>query len=93
MKQDGETLKLLKSFENLGIPAFDCVVYHKGNSVFRYRSGYSDEARTKPVDGTERYYIYSCSKLITCTAALQLVENDTIRWTMPCMNICPNSGI
>lgn len=79
MKQEGETLNLLKSFEKLGIPSIDCVVYHKGNCVFRYRSGFSDEARKKPVDGTERYNIYSCSKLITCTAVMQLVEKDVIR--------------
>ena len=79
MKQNGETLKLLKSFEKLGTPGIDCVVYHKGNCVFRYQSGYSDEARQKPVDGTERYNIYSCSKVITCTAVMQLVEKDVIR--------------
>ena len=79
MKQNGETLAMLKSFEKLGIPAMDCVVYHKGNCVFRYQSGFSDEARKKPVDGTERYNIYSCSKVITCTAVMQLVEKDVIR--------------
>ena len=79
MKQNGKTLDFLKHLESLGIPSLDCTVFQHGKSVFRYRSGYSDEARTKPVDGTERYNLYSCSKLITCTAALQLVENDTIR--------------
>lgn len=79
MKQDGEVLNLLKQFEAMGIPSIDCIVYHKGQCVFRYMSGYSDEAQQKPVDGTERYNIYSCSKLITCTAVMQLVENDTIR--------------
>jgi len=79
MKQNGETLNMLKSFEPLGIPSIDCVVYHKGNCVFRYQSGYSDEVRRKPVDGTERYNIYSCSKVITCTAVMQLVEKDVIR--------------
>ena len=28
MKQDGETLKLLKHFETLGIPGLDCVVLY-----------------------------------------------------------------
>ena len=79
MKQNGETLNFLKYLESLGIPSIDCVVFQHGKCVFRYRSGYSDEARTKPIDGSERYNLYSCSKLITCTAALQLVENDTIR--------------
>ena len=79
MKQDGEVLDLLKQFESAGIPGLDCVVYQKGQCVFRYRAGYSDEARQKPVDGTERCNIYSCSKLITCTAVMQLVEKDIIR--------------
>jgi len=79
MKQNGETLKLLKHFEQLGVPSIDCAVFHKGKCVFRYRSGFSDEARTRPVDGSERYNIYSCSKVITCTAALQLLEKDALR--------------
>lgn len=79
MKQDGETLHFLKHLESLGIPSIDCTVFQHGECVFRYRSGFSDEARTKPVDGSERYNLYSCSKLITCTAALQLVEKDIIR--------------
>lgn len=89
MKQDGKTLALLKQIEKVGIPSIDCVVYHKGKCVFRYMSGYSDESRTKPVNGSERYNIYSCSKLITCTAALQLVENDTIRLDDPVYEYLP----
>ncbi|MBP5641396.1 MAG: beta-lactamase family protein [Victivallales bacterium] len=79
MKQNGETLNFLKNLETYGIPSTDCVVYHHGKCVFRYKSGYSDAARTKPIDGSERYNLYSCSKVITCTAALQLVEQDIIR--------------
>ena len=79
MKQNGETLEFLKYLETLGVPSIDCVVHHHGKPVFRYMSGYSDEAKTCPINGNERYNLYSCSKLITCTAALQLVENDTIR--------------
>ena len=79
MKQDGETLKLLKHFESLGIPGFDCIVLRRGECIFRYQSGFSDKEKTRRVDGSERYNIYSCSKLITCTAALMLVEKDIIR--------------
>ena len=79
MKQDGVTLSMLKQLEKLGIPSIDCVVYHKGSCVFRYQSGFSDEARKQPVDGSERYNIYSCSKVIACTAVMQLVEKDVIR--------------
>lgn len=79
MKQNGETLNFLKKLESLGIPSIDCTVLHHGKCVFRYSSGYSDEARTKPVNGSERYNLYSCSKLITCTAALQLMEKGLLR--------------
>lgn len=79
MKQNGKTLNFLKHFEAVGIPGMDCKVLRRGECIFRYRSGFSDEAGTRPVDGSERYNIYSCSKLITCTAALMLVEKDIIR--------------
>ena len=79
MKKNSETLKLLKHFETLGIPGFDCVAYRKGECIFRYQSGFSDAEKTRRADGSERYNIYSCSKMITCTAALMLVEKDIIR--------------
>ena len=61
MKQLEETLDYLHCFESLGVPSIDCTVFQHGKCVFRYRSGYSDEARKKPVDGTERCNLYSCS--------------------------------
>ena len=79
MKQDGKTLELLKSFEAMNIPSIDCMVMQHGECVFRYQSGFSDVECTKPVDGSERYNLYSCSKAVTCTAAMQLVEKDIIR--------------
>jgi CubicO group peptidase (beta-lactamase class C family) len=79
MKQNGKTLKFLKHFEAAGIPGMDCKVLRRGECIFRYSSGFSDEAGTRPIDGSERYNIYSCSKLITCTAALMLVGKDIIR--------------
>lgn len=79
MKQDGETLKLLKHFESLGIPGFDCIVLRRGECIFRCKSGFSDAEKKRPVMGNERYNIYSCTKLITCTAALMLLEKDMIR--------------
>ena len=78
MRQDGQVKALLTQFEKMGIPSIDCVIYHKGECVFRYHSGYSDEAHTKPITGSERYNIYSCSKPITCVAVLQLVEQGKL---------------
>lgn len=66
--------EFLDSFIEAGIPGYDCIVYHKGECVYRYWNGYSDNERKISMNGTERYNIYSGSKPITCTAALQLYE-------------------
>ena len=60
--------------ENLGIPFYDCVVMKDGKCVYRHSNGCTDTDQKTPVTGKELYDIYSCSKLITCTAALQLYE-------------------
>ena len=69
-----QTKNFCDSFLDLGVPGFDLAVYKGGKPILRYQNGYRDlQAKTK-MDGTERYFIYSCSKPITCTAALQLWE-------------------
>ena len=62
------------SFLELGVPGFDLVIYKDGECILRYMNGYSDLENKVKMNGTERYNIYSCSKPITCTAALQLWE-------------------
>lgn len=62
------------SFLTHGVPGFDLCVYKDGECVLRYINGYSDLENKIPTRGDERYNIYSCSKVITCTAALQLME-------------------
>ena len=64
----------LDSFIKHGIPGYDCVVYHKGECIYRRYKGYSDRENKIPMRGKELYNIYSCSKIITCTAALMLYE-------------------
>ena len=67
------TKKLLDIAMGIGIPATEVSVYHKGKEVFRERRGVSDEKGTV-LKGNELYNIYSCSKFITCVAALKLFE-------------------
>ena len=62
------------SFLKLGLPGFDLSIYHKGKCVLRHMNGYSDLENKIKMSGNERYNIYSCSKVITCVAALQLYE-------------------
>ncbi len=56
------------------IPGNSISVYHKNKEVFRYSSGYSDVEDKIKMTGDELLNIYSCSKVATVTAALQLYE-------------------
>ncbi len=70
-----ETIKnFCDSFLQLGLPGFDLAVYKGGECILRHKNGYSDLENKIKVQGNERYNIYSCSKVITCTAAMQLWE-------------------
>ena len=69
-----QTKALCDAFMNTGIPSIDLIVYHNGNCIMRYMQGFADPEKKIPISGKEKYHIYSCSKLITCTAAMQLWE-------------------
>lgn len=69
-----KTKNLCDAFLRLGVPGFDIMVCKDGETVLRHMGGYSDMENRIPVQGNERYNIYSCSKFITCAAAMQLWE-------------------
>lgn len=69
-----KTKKFCDSLLELGLPGFDLAVYKDGECILRYMNGYSDLENKIAMNGKERYNIYSCSKVITCTAAMQLWE-------------------
>ena len=67
----------------------DCEVYLDGKSVFRYFSGYSDWENKTPLNGNELYNIYSCSKVATVTAGLQLLEKGKFLLSDPLYEYIP----
>lgn len=69
-----KTKALCESFLNMGVPFFDLLVYKDGKALFRHSGGYVDVENKIPVKGDELFNIYSCSKPITVTAAMQLWE-------------------
>ena len=70
-----ETLKkFCDSLVENGLPGLDLAVFKNEECILRYLAGYNDLENKIPMNGKERYNIYSCSKPITCTAALQLYE-------------------
>lgn len=73
------TKELDRYVVEMGVPFLDCIVMKEGKEVYRYWNGYTDIMKTQKVTGKELYYIYSCSKLITCVAALQLWEKGMFK--------------
>ncbi len=67
--------------KEFGVPACDCIIMHDHKTVFRHGAGFSDTARTKPVSPDDLYFIYSATKVITCTAVMQLIESGRIKLT------------
>ncbi len=71
----------LKDFCDLMVkqrtPGCVLVVYRKGEKAFEYAAGVSSIETGKPMQGNEYFNIYSCSKIMTVTAAAQLLENGS----------------
>lgn len=64
-------------------------VYLNGRSVFRYSRGYADLKGKVPMRGDELLYIYSCSKVVTAVAGMQLLEQGKILLSDPLYDYIP----
>lgn len=71
------------------IPGCDILVYHKGELVYREQFGYGDYFKTKPVNIEEHYILYSCSKVVTCSAVLHLYEEGKLGLDDPVSKYLP----
>ncbi len=56
------------------VPGVDCVVYREHEMLFRYYTGVKDKENNIPMQGDELYLIFSMTKMLTVTCALQLLE-------------------
>ena len=68
------TKSVCQHFLEMNVPGFDLMAMQNGKVIFRHMGGYSDLENKIPVKGDELYNIYSCSKPITVTCAMQLWE-------------------
>lgn len=68
----------IDSLSKFGIPACDCVIYHKHEPIYRHMQGFSNAEKTKPTSNDDLYWFYSATKPVTCTAVMQLVEKGKI---------------
>ncbi|MBR2048746.1 MAG: beta-lactamase family protein [Oscillospiraceae bacterium] len=75
-----------------GIPGCDCVVTVDGKLIYRHSAGFRDEEKQIPVTSNDTYWIYSATKLFTCTAALQLMEQGRLSLSDPVSKYLPEFG-
>lgn len=70
-------------------PSNAVVVYKDGKEAFRYATGPADIREKRPLTGEEHVYIYSCSKIATVTAGLQLLERGKFLLSDPLYEYIP----
>lgn len=75
-----------------GVPGCDLKIMRGHETLFRYQSGFHDYDAVRPVCGNELYFMYSCTKPITCTAAMQLVEQGKLELDAPVSRYLPEYG-
>lgn len=71
------------------IPGCDVVVQQNHKTLFRAQYGYSDLEQRTPVTGGELYCMYSCSKPVTVTGAMRLVEQGKLALDAPVSKYLP----
>ncbi len=82
----------LDSLEQSGIPGCECTIYYNHEPVFRHAAGYADAGKSKKLTPDSTYWLYSASKLATCTAVLQLAEKGKIGLDDPVSRYLPEYG-
>ena len=70
-------------------PGVDCIVCKEHKPIFRYYTGFSDMENKIEMNGKELYYIFSMTKMLTCTCALQLYEQGRFRLDDPVSQYLP----
>lgn len=72
-----------------GIPSSDIIIMKDHKVLHRFKCGHTDAEKTKEIKGNELYWLYSTSKVITCTAAMRLVERGVISIDDPVSKYIP----
>ena len=74
---------------NFGVPACECIIFREHREIYRHASGHMGWKGGERVRGGEWYWIYSCSKLATMTATMQLWEQGLLGLDDPISKYLP----
>jgi len=81
--------KYMEEMPHRGIPACELAVSRDGVTIYRKCVGFADSAKTRPVSDIDTYWIFSATKVITCIAAMRLVEQGLISLDDPVSKYIP----
>ena len=76
----------------VGVPGCDLTVWRDHEPIYRHMAGFRDEAHTEPVRGDEAYCLYSCTKVFTTCAIMQLIERGLLHLDDPVSRYLPAYG-
>lgn len=75
--------------EVIGVPSAAITVWRGHEELFFCKSGVMDRKTNEPIRRDALYYMYSCSKVVTCVAAMQLFERGKFLLLDPVGNYLP----
>lgn len=70
-------------------PGADCIITKDHERIYRHFSGFGDIAGNIAINGSEKYMIFSMTKMLTCVCALQLLEQGKYRLDDPLSDYMP----
>ena len=76
-------------YANNRIPGCDVIVTKGYDVVFRGQFGHADLENETPVDTKSQYYLYSCTKPVTVTGTMRLVESGKLDLDTPAAHYLP----
>lgn len=71
------------------VPGCDLKIMRRHETLFRHSCGVRNYEATQPIRRDDLYFLYSCTKPITCAAAMQLVEKGIIGLNDPVKKYLP----
>lgn len=75
--------------EKHGLPGCDLTVMREHEVLYRHTCGYADREAGRPTDPNALYYMYSCTKPMTVTAAMRLIEDGKMGLDDPVARYLP----
>ncbi len=81
--------RLLEEYTKAGVPGCSVVVYKENKEIYRAKAGYADLESKTPISYDNLFYIYSATKVITCTSVMILVGQGKIEIDDPLSKYIP----